>query len=115
MALINMVKKMSFLPSALNTPLLNIQPVLSTAPLRTYIKNFDNEETAIKPPVGWMHQNRSKQGYRTYKSRRAHGPDEFYSEVKRVRVYGYDKLMSTEGGRKRIMKKILLGEDCLSQ
>jgi len=113
MALITIVKKMSFLPTAFSTHLLNIQPVVAMTPLRTYIKNFDNDKTAILPTLGWMHQNRARQGYRTKKSKREYFPT--YSEAKRVRAFGYDKKMSTEGGRKMIMKRILMNEAYLSQ
>ncbi|XP_037946055.1 39S ribosomal protein L34, mitochondrial-like [Teleopsis dalmanni] len=35
-------------------------------------------------------------------------------EVKRINVHGWEQRMSTPGGRKIIMRRILLGKHCLS-
>ena len=122
MALISMIRKVAMpqisqyvttpLTPVLAVPLLKFTPVLNFSPLRTYMDNFNNERTHIKPVLGWMHQNRARQAYRTGKGRREYIPS--YSEVKRVRSYGWERRMSTEGGRKQIMRRILRGRDHLA-
>eukprot|EP00092_Neocalanus_flemingeri_P031927 GFUD01034686.1.p1 GENE.GFUD01034686.1~~GFUD01034686.1.p1 ORF type:complete len:123 (+),score=26.42 GFUD01034686.1:55-423(+) len=122
MALLGLVRKAAMLPSSgvlpltsimSMTPLLKCTPLLYLTPLRTYMDNFNNERTHIKPVLGWMHENRVRQGYRSAKSRREYIAS--YSEAKRIRSFGWEKRMSTEGGRKIIMRRILRGKDHLAQ
>jgi len=88
-------------------PVNSVQPV----PLRSYMKNFQNENNNIKPVLGWMHQNRVRQAYGSNAKNRQ--SLKTYSEVKRW-SYGYESRMKTEGGRKIIMRRILRGKDHLS-
>ena len=79
---------------------------------RTYIKNFFNPETKVKPVRGWMHQKKEMHEGNRHKKliiniRR-------YSEIKRQRSCSYEARMQTEGGRKFIMRRILRMKDHLS-
>jgi len=83
-------------------------------PSRSYINNFFNEKTKINLQKGWYGENRVRQGYRQNKTKRMQLHLMKYSEVHRVRSYGWEARMKTEGGRKMIMRKILRGEDHLA-
>ena len=85
---------------------------INTVPVRNYIKNFFNEKTAIKPVLGWMHQNREKGAGNKTKKLRLNLMR--YSEIKRQRTSSYEARMKTEGGRKIIMRRILMDRDHLS-
>eukprot|EP00090_Calanus_glacialis_P028216 TRINITY_DN45391_c0_g1_i1.p1 TRINITY_DN45391_c0_g1~~TRINITY_DN45391_c0_g1_i1.p1 ORF type:complete len:141 (-),score=42.43 TRINITY_DN45391_c0_g1_i1:56-433(-) len=124
MSLMTLVRRVAMIPSTPALPqifglassplasMLKMAPILTSSPLRTYMKNFDNENNNIPPVHGWMHQNRARQGYRTGKGRREYIAT--YSDAKRVRTYGWEKRMSTEGGRKMLMRRILRGKDHLA-
>ena len=98
----------------LSSSLVPARAVLNCTPLRTYMDNFHNKNTNIKPHIGWMHQDRARQAYRTDKANKRREYIRTYSEVKRIRTYGYEKRMSTEGGRKMLMRRILRGKDDLA-
>jgi ribosomal protein L34 len=124
MSLMTLVRRVTMIPSTPALPqvlglasspltsVLKVTPILTSSPLRTYMKNFNNENNNIGPVFGWMHQNRARQGYRTGKGRREYIAT--YSDAKRVRTYGWEKRMSSEGGRKMIMRRILRAKDHLA-
>ena len=105
---------LSLVASSPINSVLKFAPAVNFTPLRTYMDNFNNKNTAIKAPTGWMHKDRAREGYRTDKTRSRREYYQHYSEVKRVRTYGYEKRMSTEGGRKMLMRRMLRGKDDLA-
>ena len=110
MALANLMSKVS-LSSSMSSMSASFASV-NVFPVRTYLSNFFNDKTAIKPRFGWMHQNRGlPPGNRTKKLRLHHMT---YSEIKRQRKASYEARMKTEGGRKIIMRRILMGKDHMS-
>ena len=135
MSLLSMVNRLS-----LSTLQYSVPPSFSRAPTtptfqpsRSYINNFFNEKTKINLQKvrwylatllvlllvtmllqGWYGENRVRQGYRQNKTKRMQLHLMKYSEVHRVRSYGWEARMKTEGGRKMIMRKILRGEDHLA-
>jgi len=98
----------------LSCPLLKAGPSFDCTPLRTFMDNFHNKNNNIKPHIGWMHEGRLRQAYRADNYNRRRQYDKTYSEVKRVRKLGWEHRMSTEGGRKMIMRRILRGKDDLA-
>jgi len=119
MALVNLMRKVSMTPclSSLSpfASHLLAQPLTASndlVPTRNYIKNFFNEKTSIKPHLGWMHQNRGVGPGNRTKKLRLTIPS--YSEIHRQRRYSYEARMKTEGGRRTIMRRILMGRDHLS-
>ena len=113
MALVNLMKKVSFTCTISSLASSSLLPAsfasINVAPVRTYLANFFNDKTAIKPRFGWMHQNRGLPPGNKVKKMRLY--DMKYSEIKRQRKISYEARMKTEGGRKIIMKKILMGKD----
>ncbi len=76
--------------------------------VRGYIKNFYNQKTSVPPTRGWMLKDSYVFGHsRPYKVQIDHLSP---SEPKRFKQFGYDSLMKTKGGRRRLMKAILEGE-----
>ena len=119
MALVNLMRKVSMTPclSSLSpfASHLLAQPLTASndlVPTRNYIKNFFNEKTSIKPHLGWMHQNRGVGPGNRTKKLRLTIPS--YSEIHRQRRYSYEARMKTDGGRRTIMRRILMGRDHLS-
>ena len=116
MALANLMRKVSLTSSMSSMSTSSLLPAsfasVNVFPVRTYLSNFFNDKTAIKPRFGWMHQNRGlPPGNRTKKLRLHHMT---YSEIKRQRKASYEARMKTEGGRKIIMRRILMGKDHMS-
>ena len=115
MALVNLMRKVSLPPTLLSmeSPLLTASvAAINIVPVRSYMKNFFNDKTAIKPARGWMHQDREMgPGNRIKRLRLA---IKSYSEIKRQRKFSYEARMKTEGGRRIIMRRILMGRDHLS-
>jgi len=108
------VPKLISTSSALSSSIVPARAILNYTPLRNFMDNFHNKNNNIKPHIGWMHQDRARQAYRTDKSSRRREYNRTYSEVKRVRTIGFEKRMSTEGGRKMLMRRILRGKDDLA-
>nr|ALS04546.1 mitochondrial putative 39S ribosomal protein L34 [Acartia pacifica] len=80
--------------------------------VRTYLKNFHNEKTAVRPPAGWMCKNFGVLGHRK-KDLREH-VFKVPSEPKRYRKMSWDYRMKTEGGRRLLMRNILEGKRVLA-
>merc|ERR1712226_126877 len=83
----------------------------SIVPTRTYMKNFEEENTGYRPVVAYRNRDRRHFQNKNFYVNRMYIPR--YSEVKRMRKFGYESRMNTEGGRRLIMKKILMHEDVL--
>lgn len=78
---------------------------------RSYMKNFEEENTGHRPVSGWRNQNRRHfQGRLYYVNRMTF---DRHSEVKQRRKTGYEHRMASEGGRRVILRKILRGKDVL--
>ena len=116
MALVNLMRKVSVTsslsPFASQLLCQSMTASNDLVPSRNYIKNFFNEKTAIKPHRGWMHENRGVGPGNRTKKLQIKIPH--YSEIHRQRRYSYEARMKTEGGRKTIMRRILMGRDHLS-
>jgi len=80
--------------------------------VRTYLKNFYEQGTSLKPPAGWMHRNRRHFQHRNVDTRRNYFP--VPSEVKRIRKFGWNARMATWSGRKIIMNRIIKNRDVLT-
>lgn len=81
-------------------------------PVRTYIKNFYEEGTAVKPAAGWMHKQGGHFEHRWPDKRRINF--KLPNEARRIRLKSYETLMKTTGGREILMKRILYGKDVIS-
>ena len=114
MALANLMRKVSLTSSISSSSSLLPTSFASVniSPVRTYLSNFFNDKTAIKPRFGWMHQNRGLPPGNRHKKLRLHIMN--YSEIKRQRKASYEARMKTEGGRKIIMRRMLMGKDHMS-
>ena len=115
MSLVNLMRSMTMsspITSLANRLLVPRVEVTNTSSVRSYIGNFFNEKTAIKPKLGWMHQNRPKGPGNKHKKMRLTIRN--YSELKRQKSYSYEARMKTEGGRRIIMRRILMNRDHLS-
>ena len=112
MALSNLMRRVTSLSSVSSLSNSLLLPRVEVSLVRTYINNFFNEKTAIKPVRGWMHQNRPRGPGNKHKKMRL--TIRSYSEHKRQNCYSYEARMRTEGGRKIIMRRILMGRDHLS-
>ena len=115
MSLVNLMRNMTIsspFTSFVSRLLIPKVEVTNTSSVRSYIGNFFNDKTAIKPKLGWMHQNRPKGPGNKHKKMRLTIRN--YSELKRQKCFSYEARMNTEGGRKLIMRRILMGRDHLS-
>jgi len=75
------------------------------------MKNFEEENTGYRPVSGWRNRNRRHfQGRDYYVNRMTF---DRHSEVKQRRKTGYEQRMTTEGGRRILLRKILRGKDVL--
>jgi len=91
---------------SLQKSLLPAKNVVSINSQRTYVRNFWAENNDYKGIHGHTRNLPKQYGYtRTKRNmvREIHRP----TEIKRIRVYGWDAMMSTPSGRVRIMKKYL--------
>ena len=108
MSLINTIMR-RLVPAPYSGDFLRVSALLTSCS-RSYMENFQNPKTGVRPIRGWMHQNKalypegSKRNYLMN-----------YSEIKRLKKWGYESRMSTEGGRKMIMRRILRNKDVLCQ
>jgi len=93
-------------------PLLPSSPLVRLQLTRTYLKNFYDPGTAIKPPAGWMHKNRRHFEHSNKDGRIIKLP--IPKETKRIRKFGWDAMMMTEGRRRMVMDRILKKEDVLT-
>jgi len=85
--------------------------VFAFPPSRSYMKNFEEENTGLRPVAGWRNRNRRHfQGRQYYVNRMNF---DRHSEVKQRRKTGYEHRMTTEGGRRILLRKILRGKDVL--
>jgi len=76
------------------------------------MNNFIDPGTRIKPPAGWMHKNKRHFQHTNYHRLKNKLPVPL--EAKRIRRFGWDSMMKTEGRRKIVMERILNNEDCLT-